>query len=717
MSARPLTIIVEIKTVNNKNMIKPITISSIVVGFFLILFPSNLLFSQSCPQLRVMNDMLKRFHVQPRLVDDSLSTKVYNDMFELLDPYGIYFIKSDMDEFSTFQYKLDDAVNNNDCEFVSIIEKRYAERLKEVDTLIGTLLSKPLDYNSPDEIFFSLQKTRRVSDDMEDRKKRWARWLKYQTLNRIFKPRGDEVNTDQIDNVAFQKMEKSARWDIKTFEQRKIRNILTEYVQLSEYIFDQFASAFALYFDPHTEYYTNAEKNSFQYSLSSENLSFGINIKENDKNEIEITKVIPGSSSWKSNQINKGDIILSASFPGSLPIDLSFAAIKEAYGILYEKDILLLTLTIKKPNGSIKKVTIQKEKLEEDENVIQSFILEGEKRIGYIFLPSFYSDWEDASGLGCANDLAKKLLVLQKEKIDGLILDIRNNGGGSVQEAIDLAGIFIDVGPVTMSKSQSEILVKKDMNRGAIYNGPLLIMVNGLSASASEIFSAAMQDYQRAIIVGSTTYGKSTGQNILPITENVFSNFDLPGKYGYLKITSSIFYRINSKTHQVTGVVPDVLLPDLFQNLKYREEFGEQVLKADSIVKKLNYTPFNSPPKGDLQELSSFRLRSNESFKQVMAIADTLKAMLNEEYSIQLTIEGFKKTRKRGDYDWASWEKALQHKTTSFKVLNDQYMRELVKIDDYEREMNEFQIENIELDIYIDEAYQIMIDFITLENQ
>lgn len=672
-------------------------------------------FTQTCPQLGIMHEMLQKYHVQPRTLNDSASTYIYSHLFELLDPYGIYFIQSDMDEFSSFQMELDEAILSSNCQFVSTIESKYKQRLTEVDTLIGTILGKPLDYNVKDEIVFSLSNGRRVSTDLEDRKKRWTKWLKYKVLERVFTPRGEEENPGNIDQVAFQKLEKSARLDIKKFEQRKIKNILNEYSSLNEYILNQFSSAFALYYDPHTEYYTNSEKNTFQQSLSSENLSFGIQIKENDKNEIEITKVIPGSSAWKSNQINKGDIIINAVYPGSKRVDLSFSAMNEAYSLLYEKEIFEITLTIKKANQSIRKVTIQKEKLIEDENVIQSFILEGEKRIGYIFLPSFYSDWEDESGLGCANDLAKKLIVLQKEKIDGLILDIRNNGGGSVQEAIDLAGIFIDAGPITLAKSNSDIRVRKDMNRGAIYNGPLLIMVNGLSASASEIFSAAMQDYQRAVIVGSKTYGKSTGQNILPVNETVFSNFDAYAKYGYLKVTSSIFYRINSTSHQVKGVVPDVVLPDLYDNLKFREEFGKQVLKADSILKKTNFTIFNSPPKGDLQELSTFRIQQNSSFKNVVAISDSIKSILNQEYTIKLDLDGYKQTRKRGDYDWAGWENLMLNKTTAFKVLNDNYASELIKIDEYEREMNTFQIENIETDIYIDEAYKIMLDFINLE--
>ena len=670
--------------------------------------------AQDCKQLPILWELVNTYHVQPKPLDDQLSQALFQDLFDGLDPYGMYFVEDDMKEFKKFRFNLDDAISTGDCSFITEIAGVYQKRLDEVDTLIAQLSNAPFDYKAKEDITFSndLQKT--VPLTIEERNNRWRKWLKYQTLKRVFTPRGEDDKPPMLDNTSFQKLEKPARQDVKTFEQKKIRKIMHEFSSLYDYILNEFSTVFALYFDPHTEYYTNTEKNSFENSMSSENLSFGIEIKENEKNEIEITKLTPGGPAWKTNQLNKGDLILSAQWDNAQPVDLSFSAINEAYEVLFEKDIREVELTIKKVNGSIKKVSIQKEKLVDNENVIQSFILEGEKRIGYIFLPSFYTDWGDETGLGCANDLAKKLIVLQKEHIDGLILDIRNNGGGSVKEAIDLAGIFIDVGPVTLSKSRYEISTMKDMNRGTIYNGPLIIMVNGLSASASEILSAALQDYNRALIVGSTTYGKSTGQNILPVTDGKF-DMDAYGKYGYLKLTGSIFYRITNKTHQEVGVIPDVVLPDLYDHLEFREKYENYVLKADSINKKTYYTPFNSPPKGDLQELSTERLRNNPYFKNIVAIADTVKQIYNEEYKVPLDLEGFKKATGKGEYNWQLWEEMMAHKTDLFKVLNDEYTKELIKIDEYNRDINEYQIQNIEKDIYIDETYRIMLDFINLD--
>ncbi len=672
-------------------------------------------YAQQCKQMKIMWNMVNTYHVQPKSLDDKLSQAVFQDLFDQLDPDGMYFIEEDMNEFKKFKFDLDDAILNGDCSFITQIETVYKKRLEETDTLIAQILNSPLDYKVKEVMTFSKSITKKVPATIDERNNRWRKWLKYKTLTRVFSPRGEDERPPVIDNTSFQKMEKPARQDIKLFEQKKIRKILNEYNTLYDYILNEFASAFALYFDPHTEYYTNSEKNIFESYVSAENLSFGIEIKENSKNQVEITKLIPGGPAWKSNQLNKGDLIVAARYEGSRNIDLSFSDLNEAYEILFEKDIYEVELTIKKVNGSVKKVSIQKEKLVDDENVIQSFILQGEKKIGYIFLPSFYTDWEDKTGLGCANDLAKKLIVLQKENIDGLILDIRNNGGGSVQEALDLAGIFIDVGPVTLSKNQYEINVKKDVNRGTIYNGPLIIMVNGLSASASEIFSAAMQDYHRALIVGSTTYGKSTGQNIWPVTEGDISDPNAYGKYGYLKLTGSIFYRINNKTHQGTGVVPDLILPDLYDHLEFREKFENYVLTADTINKKTYYTPFNSPPGGDLQELSSYRLSTHPYFKNVLAISDSVKNIYNSEFVISLDLEGFKKTHQLGDYHWEQWEKLMQHKTDAFLVINDEYTRELIKLDEYNRDINQFQIENIENDIYIEETYKIMLDFINLD--
>ncbi len=671
--------------------------------------------AQECKQMQILWEMISTYHVQPKALDDQLSQALFQDLFNALDPAGVYFIESDMQQFKKFRFELDDAIKNGDCSFITEIETVYKQRLEETDTLIAQILKTTFDYKVKDEITFSNDLTKSVPADIDERNRRWKKWLKYQTLNRVFTPRGEDDHPTNIDNSAFQKLEAPARDDVKRFEQKKVRNILHEYNTLYDYILVEFSTAFALYFDPHTEYYTNTEKNSFENSVSATNLSFGIDIKENTKNEIEITNLVPGGPAWQTNQLNKGDLIIAAKWDNAKTVDLSFAAIGEAYEILYEKDILEVELTIKKVNGSIKKVSIQKGELVDDENVIQSFILEGEKKIGYIFLPSFYTDWEDETKLGCANDLAKKLLVLQKENIEGLILDIRNNGGGSVKEAIDLAGICIDVGPVSISKDRYEIETMKDANRGTIYNGPLVIMVNGMSASASEILSAALQDHNRALIVGSTTYGKSTGQNILPVTSGDFTDYNADGEYGYLKLTSSIFYRITNKTHQVVGVVPDVVLPDLYDHLEFREQFENYVLKADSINKKTYYTALNSPPRGDLQELSTSRIRQNTWFKNVAAISDSVKVIYNTEYKIPLDLEGFRKANGSDNYNWEAWDKQMRHKTELFKVLNDEYTREIIKMDEYNRDINLFQIENIENDIYIEESFQIMLDFINLE--
>ncbi len=689
---------------------KKIFFSSLITISFSIPYS----YSQDCKQMSILWDMINTYHVQPKPLDDSLSKAIYNDMIESLDPYGMYFIQEDLDVLSKYEFTLDESIKNGNCDCITEIATIYEKRLNEADTTIAKILNSPFDYKMKEELTFSNEIPWTLAKDITSRDNRWRRWLKYQTLKRIFTPRGVDDKPTNVDNAAFQKLEKPSRDDVKIFEQKKVKNILNEYNSMYDYVLNEYSKAFAFYFDPHTEYYTNAEKNQFQSSVTSENLSFGIEIKENEKNEVEITKLTPGGPAWKTNQLNKGDLIVAADWGDGKHTDLSFAGGNEAYSILFEKDIKEVELTIKKANGSIKTVHVEKEKLVEDENVIQSFILEGEKRIGYIFLPSFYSDWEDKTKLGCANDLAKKLVVLQKENIDGLILDIRNNGGGSVHEAIDLVGIFIDAGPVTIDKDREEINVMKDANRGAIYNGPLIIMVNGLSASASEILSASLQDHNRALIVGSTTYGKSTGQVILPVTNNPL-RIDAEGEYGYLKLTGSIFYRINSTTHQKKGVIPDVHIPDLYESLNYRETRYKYVLNADSIYKKTYYTPLLGPPKGDLQELSTLRLRNSNYFKNVVAISDSVKTIFNSEYKIPLDMEGFKKGHQKGDYRWSSWEEMMKHSTDVFKVLNDPYTRDLIKIDEYNREINEFQIKNIENDIYIDETFKIMLDYINLE--
>ena len=362
-------------------------------------------------------------------------------------------------------------------------------------------------------------------------------------------------------------------------------------------------------------------------------------------------------------------------------------------------------------------ITLHKEQINVEENVIKSFILEGNRKIGYIYLPAFYSQMNSIvySPNGCANDVAKELIKLKREGINGLIIDLRNNGGGSMLEAIQLAGIFINYGALCIVHSrQEDPVTTKDINRGTIYNDPLIILQNLFSASASELFAAAMQDHNRAIIAGANSFGKSTAQEILPIDAykyNRFTNINGTSK-GYLKLTRSKFYRVNGKSHQKEGIIPDIKLPDIYDDIDVGESFLKSALDPSTIEKKTYYFPYDPLPIKKLRASSEHRVNNDSAFIYIKKMSKLLSEQ-QKQYSIPLKYESFK-----AYYNSSSlineYEKSFREEKTMFLVTNPSYMKGISSITDSKMEINDNAMKQIQKDIYIKEAYNVINDLIDL---
>jgi carboxyl-terminal processing protease len=393
--------------------------------------------------------------------------------------------------------------------------------------------------------------------------------------------------------------------------------------------------------------------------------------------------------------------VIGVTWQGQPPIDILLYEIDELEHDLNAANKSEVTLTIKGINGQIKTVSLTKGKIELNENTIKSFLLKGTKSIGYISLPGFYTQFEDHSNKGCANDIARELIKLKKEKIDGLILDLRFNGGGSLYEALSLAGIFIDAGPVAlMQETGQPVVTLKDLNRGTIYDGPLVIMVNGFSASASELVSAVLQDLNRAIIVGKQTYGKATGQVIMPIDKNS------PERSGYLKVTNERIYRITGKSLQKKGVSPDIFMPDFLESITERERDFASALNADSVVKKSYYTPLPSLPIAELSVKSKTRIATAKSFASIQQAENIFSQ------SIPLQLKEFAQYNQALDTLMESLGKLTQQNL--YQVQQNRFDNSLLSIDDHKREINEEVLKEIQHSVFIEEAYLILLDYLLL---
>jgi len=678
-------------------------------------------------QSNALVKLLERCHYQPPVLDKQLSAKIYWKFIHQLDPRGLYFTQTDLQGLNTYEQMLLDEVSNCSGNFLEKASKLYHQKLVSSDSLVGKLLSQPTDFNRSDTVFYTTSDSVTYTSGEKALERRWQRYLKYEVLVDLFTPDdSDKVNPFGTDIQMLLKKEPLLRARLLRRTQRRIDRILQHGEGFDNYVASVYLNAITACYDPHSEFFSDAGKDEFVSLISSDEYSFGISFEENDDGDAQISHLIPGGSAWKSNQLNDGDILLKIKTAGGASHNIPFNSVSQLEDILRLKSNRILEFSVRKPNGQIRTVELEKTKVHSDENAIKSYLLQGDKRIGYISLPSFYTDWGNASPLGCANDVAKEIVKLQQEQIDGLILDLRFNGGGSVYEAVGLAGLFIDEGPITIFKERnSKPQLLKDINRGTAYDGPLLVLVNGMSASASEIFAGCIQDYNRGIIAGSATYGKATGQSILPLD----SSYRLPEfvpapckadrnertHLGYAKITIEKFYNLHNGTHQQKGILPDVPLPDPFYFNEYRESSLPASLPADSIVKKVVYHPFPALPTLQLAEHSADRKARNKNFIRFNQLNDSIRALRKTETKVILKPEIFKKEEKKSYLLAESLEKLQADSSSAYRVKNNAFEERILEMDAYSKETNQLLLKNIQKDIFIEESYHILLDLIQLK--
>ncbi len=650
-------------------------------------------------------------HAQPKAVDDRFSSYVFNEFLEALDPDKLYFTEPDIQGLLPFKTKLDDELNGNGWAFLQAVLPVYKSSLERAEKIINKHLDSPITGNVME--YYSYDTSRWTVSDQELSNK-WRMWLKYETLDRL-----SEMYTTNAAKDFFIKYEPDARARVKSIEVRYIRRILNHPAGFENYVLSQYLKSIAAVFDPHSTYLSTNDMQNFLSSLSTEGYYFGVGLNENERGDVVISSLAPGGPAWKSGELQKSDILLNLKWEGQKEIDVAGISLEEATGILSDAGHKIMEFTVRNSSGVVHSVKLQKENLSLEENFVHSFLLSGEKKVGYISLPDFYTQWGDESeGSKCANDVAKEIIKLKKENIQGLVLDIRGNGGGSMQEAVALAGIFIDEGSMGILKNnKQELTVLKDMNRGTVYDGPLIVMVNGQSASASEFLAAVLQDYRRALIVGSRTYGKATFQNFFPLNalqkEPTMNN--IKDGSGFASITGGKFYRVTGKSAQGKGVIPDVHMPDVLEGLLPYESDMPFVLPTDSVVKRTYYKQLSGVPTGELAKKSTIRQNTSQAFKRVNQSRELFRQILNERNeSISLIWTDFNKKIQERMIESASWQQAFTNDKGSYDVINMDADQQRLKIDEYAMELNRRWINTLIKDPYVEEAFSIMSDIINL---
>ncbi len=671
--------------------------------------------SQQSPiqqQAITLKRVIERNHTQPRAVDDRFSENLFNDLVKQADPDKLFFTRDDINQLAVFKSQLDDELRGNGWLFLPKITGILAQKSAFVKTMVKDILERELEFSSNQEFIPHNEKSDFEANN-EALKKYWQLYLKSEVLTGLASFATAD-STKKLSRKELPAKEKAIRAELLEEIKQQYRDAFNE-KEIAAFLEETYLKCLAACFDPHTNYLPPKEYESFTADLSGGQIIYGFQLKENERNEVIIARLAPGSPAWKCGELHREDVVTAIQYGTGPEVIINKESVAEVNELIARANGEKIVLTVRKKDGAIKTVPLKPEKVNTDEGLVKSFILERGKKAGYIALPDFY----EANGettRGCAADVASEIIRLKKENIDGLILDLRYNGGGSMQEAIEMAGIFIDDGPLFQLKTGNEkTKTVKDINRGTIYDGPMVVLVNGASASASEILAATLQDYRRAIIAGGKTFGKSTGQVIFPV--DTTGKFDHPGSrevppFGYVKVTLSKIYRLPGTTAQHSGVTPDVILPDPTEVYGMHESKLPYSIIPDAVNANTYYKPLNMPNTAGAKSSSEQRQAGSDGFKKLKSNIAQQLAERNTQKKIPLKWELFEQYY-RGELKKARAEnEEPKEPANAVKADVTSFEKERLKINPDHAEANNEWKKRIQNSLFINEAFQVLIDIL-----
>jgi len=654
--------------------------------------------------------VLERGHYDAKSIDDGFSKEVYKDYLDAVDPLKRFFYAEDVKEFAVYEDKIDDQIRGKDLAFFNLTHESLLERMKEVRGIYKEILAEPFDFSEEEDINTDYEEIDYVSSRAE-LKERWRKQLKFSALSSYYDSKEDqekELEKDASYKVkSDSELEKEARITVMTS--------MDEYFDFSEELerkdyFSVYINSIVEEFDPHTFYFAPQDKDRFDIAMSGKLEGIGARLQKKSDN-ITIMEVISGGPAWLSDKLTEGDIILKVKQEDEVdPVSIVGMRLDDAVNLIKGPKDSKVTLTVKKKMmGNIEDITITRDVVELEETYAKSALVNKNGReFGLINLPKFYFDMENYADRNAASDVEKEIIRLKKAGMEGLVLDLRNNGGGSLKTVVDIAGLFIEKGPVVQVKSKGvgqEILEDKDPS--ILWDGPLVILVNELSASASEILAAAMQDYKRAIIIGSKqTYGKGTVQNVIDLNQTVRSNEY--GDLGALKLTTQKFYRVNGGSTQLEGVKSDVVVPDRYSYIDIGEKDYENPLPWDQIKPAKykiweGYIDFEDAIKN-----SKERMSNNAQLNLIAENAKWVKGQRDEE-TYPLNFKAYQNQRLLTEED-AKRFNAISDYTSNLTYESLPYEVELYASDTILKEKRDRWHTSLTGDVYIEEAINVLED-------
>ncbi|NJC26567.1 carboxy terminal-processing peptidase [Neolewinella antarctica] len=661
--------------------------------------------------IQTMMRNLEKYHYKPLKIDDDFSERAYDFYLNDVDGSRLFFTQEDVDQLAPYRLMIDDQINAGTYDFFNAVQERMTAAVDKTAGIYTEILTAPFALERGGDI------TLRVEDDSEwtknDQQLRqyWEDYLKRDILNQIVskveenekndsltvKPTPEELEVD----IREKTLERYVKWT-KRMREGKLS------IKRSQYL-----NALTSMFDPHTSYYRPRDKESFDIRFSGRLEGIGATLQTDDS-YTKVTSLVVGGPAWKGKELEVDDMIMSVRQGGKDTItDIKDMAVEDVVTYIRGKKGTTVVLKVKKPDGAVQEISIVRDVVVIDDSYARSLIVSGkteEEKIGYINLPSFYADFQNKDGRFSAKDIKVEIEKLKEQRVDGIILDLRNNGGGSLRDVVDMTGFFIPEGPVVQVAGrggQKEVLRDKDDD--VVYDGPLVVLVNQYSASASEIIAAALQDYNRAVIVGSTsTFGKGTVQRFIDLDRTIPGRSEVK-PLGSVKLTMQKFYRINGGSTQLRGVVPDIILPDSRSLLETGERQQTAPLEWTSIdPAKYSQDVYNINFMDELKQRSASRVADNGTFQRIEENAKRVKKQ-SDRNTYPLALSEYQ-TLIRAAKTEAEMYDDLFDDVVNPGVLNLEVDLEPIIQDESKTARNDDFKKGVGKDVYIQEAINILSD-------
>ncbi|MFK7811813.1 MAG: carboxy terminal-processing peptidase [Maribacter sp.] len=658
--------------------------------------------------------VLSKGHYEPKDIDDDFSVNVFEDFIDVIDPTKRYFLESDIKEFEQQKFQIDDQIKNTDITFFNAVHERLVQRMKEAQVIYNEVLEQPFDYSKEETIDISYDKMS-FAPSRDELKERWRQQLKYATLNTYDSkmPHDHEDAETAKDHGHTEDEKQMTAAEAEASSRESTRKTLSEFFDFVDDLerkdwFVQYINTIVDEFDPHTYYFPPDDKDKFDMSMSGKFEGIGARLQKKPEGA-KITDIISGGPVWRDSRLEVGDLIMKVGQNGEQPVDIVGMRLDDAIKMIKGPEGTIVDLTVRKIDGSQEVISLTRDVVEIEESFAKSANIKKEnQKFGLIHLPKFYVDFDDYSERNAASDVAKEVERLKQEGAEGLILDLRDNGGGSLKTVVEMGGLFIKDGPIVQVQSSGKDKdVYDDKDERIQWDGPLVILVNELSASASEILAAAMQDYKRAVVIGSKqTFGKGTVQNVIDLNNIVRSNEN--GDLGALKLTTQKFYRINGGSTQLEGVKSDVVVPDKYSYIDIGERDQSNPLKWDKI----------SPAKYDFWDgyidydqtiaNSTRRMADNPQIKLIEENAQWIKSQ-QDETTISLNYEAYKAESKK-DKERSDYFKKMNDYDSRLTFESLKYEQELFTQDSVLREKRNRWHKSLAKDVYVEEAVNVLQD-------